>query len=337
MRRRSPTNSWATSGRAAPVPSQGAKLLRRAFGSKSTRIREILDSVARIIDLDANILILGDSGTGKDYLAELIHRCGSRSQGPWVKIDCANLPADLFESELFGYEKGAFTDAHDTKSGKIEMAQGGTIYFDEISGLDYHLQAKLLRVIQEKKFTRLGGSVQLSLDARILASSNIDLFEAVKAGAFRSDLYYRLNVMSFVLPPLRERGEDIPVLGRRFLRRAAERYRRPATDFSEEALALFRNYRWPGNIRELRNIAERAAILSTSETAGLETLPTERFLTTGDILETAVVERWNLEQLEAAYIREVVRLERGNMSRAARVLGINRKTLLEKRRRYGLP
>jgi len=306
------------------------------LASNSPKIQEIIDGVQRILDLDANILILGDSGTGKDHLAELIHRCGRRSEGPFVKIDCSNLPADLFESELFGYERGAFTDAHDRKSGKIEMSQGGTIYFDEVSGIDLRLQAKLLRVIQEKRFTRVGGNQQISLDARIIASSNIDLVQAVSAGAFRSDLFYRLNVMSFELPVLRDRRGDVPALARRFLRRAADRYNRPAQEFSPEAVQLMMNYRWPGNIRELRNITERAAILAPGPVAGAETLPTERFLQASDFVEIAVGEKWNLEQLEAAYIREVLRMTRGNRSRAAELLGINRKTLLDKRRRYGI-
>jgi DNA-binding NtrC family response regulator len=319
------------------VNDRSAVLVRRAFASKSPRIRELLESVVRILDLDANVLLLGESGTGKDFLAELVHRTGRRSGGPFLKIDCANLPPDLFESELFGYEKGAFTDAHDRKTGKIELAQGGTLYFDEVGGLDLHLQAKLLRVFQERRITRLGGNASITLDARIIASSNVDLFEAVRAGTFRSDLYYRLNVMSLTLPPLRERREDIPILARRFLRRAAERYRRPAEDFSAESHSILRSYTWPGNVRELRNIAERAAILSTEPLAGPETLPTERFLSPRDILELAVAERWSLERLEAAYIAEVLRVTRNNRSRAADLLGINRKTLLEKRRKYGLP
>jgi DNA-binding NtrC family response regulator len=319
------------------VSVAGEALLRRAFGSRSRRIRDILDAVVRILDLDANVLVLGESGCGKDFLAELIHRCGHRSRGPFVKIDCANLPADLFESELFGHEKGAFTDAHDRKTGKLELSQGGTVYFDEIPGLPLHLQAKLLRVIQDKKFMRLGSNAQIVLDARVVASSNVDLAAAVAAGSFRSDLYYRLNVMGFELPPLRDRREDIPGLARRFLRRAAERYGRPAESFSPDAEAVLHSYRWPGNVRELRNVSERAAILAAGPVAGIDTLPTERFVDTGDLLETAVSERWSLEQLESAYIREILRLTGGNRSRAAEILGINRKTLLEKRRRYGHP
>jgi two-component system response regulator HydG len=312
----------------------GAKKLRRLFGTRSREFARTLENVEKVLDHDVNVLIVGESGTGKNYLAEAIHACGARSGAPFVSIECASLPPEIFESELFGHERGAFTDAQVRKIGKIELAQRGTIFFDEIGTLPSPLQAKLLRVIQERRFSRLGSNQMLDLNVRVISSSNLDLDSALASGAFRKDLYYRLNVLTVALPPLRHRREDIPNLARRFLRAAARRIKRPARDFEPSAMEILLAHSWPGNVRELSNVAERAAVLSDSERVTPAALPSDRFLTPHDFTSTAASDQWTLEELEKNYIREVLRRTRNNFSRAAELLGINRKTLLEKRRRY---
>jgi len=284
-------------------------------------MRNLLDTVDKVLDHDVSILILGESGSGKDYLAEAIHACGNRRDEPFVHIECASIPPELFETELFGHERGTFTDAHARKIGKLEMARRGTVYFDEISALTPQLQAKLLRAIQERRFTRLGGSSPIAFEARVVSSSNADLQALLASGAVRRDLYYRINVVTLSLPPLRERREDVLALAKKFLKRKK---------LDADAERLLVNYAWPGNIRELRNALERAALLEEGEKIGVASLPL------GDLITTAARAEWSLADLEAHYIREVLRSTRSNYSRAAEILGINRKTLLEKRKRYGI-
>jgi len=277
-------------------------------------MRALLDTVGKLIDRDVPLLILGESGVGKDYLAEAIHACGPRRDQPFVAIDCASIPHDLFESELFGYEKGTFTDAQQRKIGKLEAAQNGTAYFDEIAALTQTLQAKLLRAIEEKHFTRLGGHQQIAFNARVVSSTNIDV------AALRKDLFYRISVVTVTIPPLRDRREDIPLLiGDRKV--------------DDEAMQILMSYSWPGNVRELRNVIERAALFSDTITAS--SLP-DALRAAPSLIDAATREQWTLEQLEERYIREVLRATKGNYSRAAAILGINRKTLLEKRKKYGL-
>jgi len=286
-------------------------------------LRNVLETVEKVLDHDVSILILGESGSGKDYLAEAIHACGNRRAEPFVHIECASIPADLFESELFGHERGTFTDAHARKLGKLELARRGTVYFDEISALTPQLQAKLLRAIQERRFTRLGGSASVPFEARVISSSNADLPALLASGAIRRDLYYRINVVTLAIPSLRERPEDVLPLARKFLKRKR---------LDEEAERLLLSYAWPGNIRELRNALERAVLLEEGERIGAASLP----VGANDLVTTAARGEWTLEDLEAHYIREVLRTTRSNYSRAAEILGINRKTLLEKRKKYGL-
>ena len=284
-------------------------------------MRNLLDTVGKVLDHDVSILIHGESGSGKDYLAGAIHACGNRRDEPFVHIECASIPAELFESELFGHERGTFTDAHARKIGKLEMARRGTVYFDELSALTPQLQAKLLRAIQEKRFTRLGGSTSIPFDARVISSSNADLPALLASGALRRDLYYRINVVTLALPPLRERREDVLPLAKQFLKRKK---------LAADAERLIASYAWPGNIRELRNALERAALLAENNTITAALLPF------GDLIATAARGEWTLAELEEHYIREVLRGTRSNYSRAAEILGINRKTLLEKRKRYGI-
>jgi DNA-binding NtrC family response regulator len=302
------------------VPSSRRRdpTLKDLFRTRNAAMRNVLDTAARVLDHDVSILILGESGTGKDYLAESIHATGARRGEPYVHIDCATIPADLFESELFGHERGTFTDAHVRKVGKLEAARRGTVYFDEISALTPQLQAKLLRAVEERRFTRLGGSASLPLEARVISSTSAD------PGELRRDLYYRLNVVTLTLPPLRDRPEDVLPLARRFASRKK---------FDAAAERLLVSYAWPGNIRELRNAVERAAIVADGDRINAEALSLR---TPGDLVAAASRGSWSLEELESHYIREILDATRRNYSRAAGILGINRKTLLEKRRKYGL-
>jgi len=297
--------------------------LRSLFRTRNAALRNLLDTVEKVLDHDVSILILGESGSGKDYLAEAIHACGNRRDEPFVHIECASIPAELFETELFGHERGTFTDAHARKLGKLEMARRGTVYFDEISALTPQLQAKLLRAIQERRFTRLGGSAALPFEARVVSSSNADLQALLASGAIRRDLYYRINVVTLTMPPLRERPEDVLTLAKKFLKRKK---------LDEEAERLIVSYAWPGNIRELRNALERAVLLEDGACISASSLP----IGTTDLITTAATGKWTLDELESHYIREVLRITRSNYSRAAEILGINRKTLLEKRKRYGI-
>ncbi len=289
-------------------------------------MRNLLETVEKVLDHDVSILILGESGSGKDFLAEAIHACGNRRDQPFVHIECASIPPELFETELFGHERGTFTDAHTRKLGKLEVARGGTVYFDEISALTPQLQAKLLRAIQERRFTRLGGSTPVPFNARLISSSNADLQSLLAGGAIRRDLYYRINVVTLTLPPLRDRAEDVLPLANAFLKRA-----RPRTRFDADAERLLVSYAWPGNVRELRNAVERAALLEEGERIGPASLPIAA--AEDDLVVTAARGEWTLTDLEAHYIREILRVTRSNYSRAAEILGINRKTLLEKRKK----
>ena len=279
-------------------------------------MRNLLETAGKVLDHDVPILILGESGAGKNFLAESIHAAGKRRDEPFVHIECASIPADLFESELFGHERGTFTDAHARKVGKLEAARRGTVYFDEISALTQPLQAKLLRAIEEKRFTRLGGG-SVPFDARVISSTSADPREAL-----RRDLYYRINVVTLALPPLRERAEDVLALAKQFVGRKR---------LSAHAQRVLTSYAWPGNVRELKNALERAAIVTDGDTIEAAALPLGN-----DLVTTAARGAWTLDELESHYIRHILEITRRNYSRAAEILGINRKTLLEKRRKYGI-
>jgi DNA-binding NtrC family response regulator len=298
-------------------------VLKDFVRTRSASMRTLLQTVEKVLDHDVNLLLLGESGSGKDFFAEAIHACGNRRDKPMVKIDCAGIPAELFESELFGYEKGTFTDAQTRKLGKLEMALGGTVYFDDIAALSPPLQAKLLRAIQEKRFTRLGGNQSIALDGRVISSSSVPAEELLSG--LRRDLFYRINVVTLTIPPLRERREDIPQLAKTFLAR-----RKRGID--AEAMRMLIDYEWPGNVRELKNVIDRAALIEETDTITPVSLPP---LSAG-IIETAARQQWTLDDLESRYIREILRQTRSNYSTAAKILGINRKTLLEKRKRYGI-
>lgn len=298
--------------------------LGRLVRTRNAALRNLLDTAEKVLDHDTSILILGESGTGKDHLAESIHACSNRRHRPFVAIDCASIPAELFESELFGHERGTFTDAHARKIGKLEAAQSGTVYFDEVSSLTPALQAKLLRAIEERRFTRLGGSAVLPFEARVISSSNAGLAALLSEGGLRRDFYYRINVVTLVIPPLRERPEDVLALARRFLRRRR---------LEPDAERLLLSYPWPGNVRELRNAIERALLVEEGPRITAASLPLRA---PAELVTAATRGSWSLEQLEAEYIRSILEATRNHYSRAAEILGINRKTLLEKRKKYGI-
>lgn len=297
-------------------------------------MQNVIDVVDRVAATDANILVLGESGTGKDQIARLLHDRSLRRDRPFVKIDCASLPDDLLESELFGYEKGAFTGATDSKPGRFEAADGGTLVLDEIASLIPASQAKLLRVIEERSFERLGGKQSIKIDVRIIALANVDMKEAVRARAFRDDLYYRLAVVSIELPRLTERSADLAELAGDFVRQFASRNGRRSEGLSSEALEILGGYDFPGNVRELRNIIEQAVLKSDGEMIEADHLPD--YLRSAARFMQSRSHKPSLAEIEAVYIREVLEHTRGNKTRAAEILGISRKNLYEKMRRYNV-
>jgi DNA-binding NtrC family response regulator len=303
--------------------------------AESQAMRELLPLVARLAETRSPVLLEGESGTGKDLVAHWLHYGGPRREGPFIKVHCPSIPGELLESELFGHEKGAFTDARHARPGKIEMAASGTLYFDQIQDLVPALQAKLLRVVEERSFERVGGTRTIDVDVRFVASSNVDLAEAVREGRFREDLFHRLNVVPLRLPPLRNRREDILPLAESFLARERARGTTAASGFAPETENLLRGYLWPGNVRELRAVVERAAIVTASGTVPSSALPMQ-VLEQPATMWAGRERRPTLREVEQAYIRHVLDALGGNQTRAAAVLGISRKALWEKRRRYGI-
>lgn len=317
--------------------SQLAAAALDAFITSDPLSLKLLDSARRIASTGSIVLIQGESGTGKDLLASLLHYLGPSPQEPLVKIDCASLPHDLLESELFGFERGAFTGANQMKRGRFELAGNGTLVLDEIASLALAMQAKLLRVIEDRSFDRLGGTKPIRVAARIIALTNVDLAAAVAARTFREDLYFRLNVVPLEVPPLRERTADIAPLAAHLLRQLSETHRRKQIRLAPDALAALVGYAFPGNVRELRNILERSVVgiqrggEDSQILITLEDLPRNvRSATAGPR------SKLTLEELERDYIAEILDYTRGKKSKAADILGITRKTLLEKRKKYGL-
>jgi transcriptional regulator with PAS, ATPase and Fis domain len=288
----------------------------------------LLEQARKLAQTNSTLLIRGESGTGKDLLALIIHYLGPSADEPIINIDCASLPHELIESELFGYERGAFTGATHLKRGRMEMAGEGTLVLNEIAALTTPMQAKLLRVIEEHKLDRLGGTRPIPLRARLVSITNVDLEQAVARKAFREDLYYRLNVVPLVLSPLRERRGDILPLAEHFLAQLSEIHRRPKSKLSPQAAAALAAHDFPGNVRELRNILERAVVHGAKARIEPEDLPS--------YLRGSAPQRKTLEDLERDYIAEILDHTRGRKSKAADILGISRKTLLEKRKRYKL-
>jgi DNA-binding NtrC family response regulator len=303
--------------------------------AESRAMRELVPLVLRLAETRSPVLLEGESGTGKDLVAYWLHYGGPRREGPFVKVHCPSIPAELLESELFGHEKGAFTDARHAKAGKIEMAAGGTLYFDQVQDLVPALQAKLLRVIEERRFERVGGTHTLEVDVRFVAAANVDLAGAVRAGRFREDLFHRLNVVPLRLAPLRNRREDVLPLAEAFLARERGRGTTAASGFAPETAEILKGYLWPGNARELRSVVERAAILVPAGEVPPSALPPQ-LAEQPTTLWAGRDRRPTLKDVEQAYIRWVLDAVQGSQTRAEAVLGISRKALWEKRRRYGI-
>ena len=307
----------------------------------SLRLFELAEKVAVA---PATLLITGESGTGKDHLARLVHELGPRRDAPFLKIDCASLPPQLVESELFGHERGAFTGAVERKLGRFELGGNGSIVLDEVAALSPAAQGKLLRILQERTFERLGGTETLRIEARLIALTNVDLPAAVKSGSFREDLYFRLNVLTLEVPPLRQRRADILPLADHLLVMIRFVHARPTVQLSDSARRMLAAYAWPGNVRELRNALERAVVFSRpghgtatakSDLLELENFP-ENMRAAASGAASPVVGLRSLEEVEREVIAATLEATHYQISRSAAALGISRKTLLEKRKKYGL-
>lgn len=336
------------------------------FVSVSPAGRAVLETARRVASADTPVLILGETGVGKERLAALLHGTGPRSDGPFIAVNCAAIPAELFESELFGHHRGAFTGAVRNRRGKFELADRGTIFLDEVGEVPLHLQAKLLRVLQEGKISPVGSDGSIEIDARVIAATNRDLEVDMEAGRFRRDLYYRLGVVELTIPPLRERAEDIPVLAESYLTEFRAQLGREIRGFGPGVLTALERYPWPGNVRELVNVIERAVLLSRGELVGLDDLPesvatwaahptSTALAPPRDPSETPVLAAgalklppqwaelpWRqvrtalLEQGERAYLTALLRLNRGRIGETARQAGMSARSLFEKMRRHDL-
>ena len=313
----------------------GAKYDVSSIVGSSEGMREVLGMVQRVAPTRATVLLVGESGVGKDLIARAIHYQSPRRDKPFVKINCTAIPESLMESELFGYEKGAFTGAVAAKPGKFEQADTGTVFLDEIGDVPMAVQVKLLRILQERELERLGSNRTKQIDVRIIAATNVDLKVALEQGTFREDLFYRLNVMPIRIPPLRERAEDIPVLAGRFLRKAAETHELPVDAMSAEAIARLVAFPWPGNVRQLENVIERSVLLSAG--GRLEAADIKLDVLAGRASTSAapvgggpvtfVPDGMTLDEFEQSILREALRRAAGNKSQAARMLGLTRNAL----------
>jgi two-component system response regulator HydG len=296
----------------------------------SDAMKRIMDMVQRVAPSDSTVLITGESGTGKGLVANKIHALSSRQPEPFVTVDCGTLVETLFESELFGHVKGAFTGANANKIGKFELAQGGTLFFDEISNISLEVQAKLLRAVQERKISRVGSHRVITVDVRIIAATNRDLIQAIRSGSFREDLFYRLNVVSIQIPPLRQRKKDIEPLIAHFLAKYNRQLKKTVQGFTPEAMELMLEYNWPGNVRELENTVERLVVFSVGP-----------YLELSDLVFSGVEfcppggsEAISLKDMERDHILRILQQCEGRRADTARLLGIDRKTLREKLKRY---
>ena len=300
----------------------------------SPALTTIKQQISLLADLDTSVLISGESGTGKELVARALHRQSYRSEGPFVAINCAALPENLLESELFGHVRGAFTDARESRKGLFVEASGGTLLLDEVAELPLALQPKLLRVLEDHKVRPLGGTQEIDCNVRVLAASHQPLEDVVNAGKFRSDLFYRLNVIQLELPALRDRGNDILLLAQSFIHQLARRFNKSVTGLARPAAACLLAYHWPGNVRELRNVIERALVLSHHDQLTVEDLPDQIKHPSGDLpLPASVVDSGQilpLEEMERRYIHQVLDQLEGNRTLAARLLGVDRKTLYRK-------
>jgi transcriptional regulator with GAF, ATPase, and Fis domain len=301
---------------------------------------ELFEIIRRVAESGASTVFLrGDSGTGKDLVARVIHYNSDRAPWPFMNITCTSLSETLLESELFGHEKGAFTDAKASKKGLFELADGGTIFLDEVGDMPAGLQAKLLRFLEERTFRRVGGTTEISVDVRIIAATNRDIDKAVVDGTFRSDLMFRLNVIPIYLPPLRERGDDIKLLAQHFVAHFAKEFRKPITRIEEETYAKLAPYAWPGNVRELRNVVERAVLLSNADTIGPDDIVLGRVdqppSPSGDGLFLPP-NGVNLHELESSLVAQALKRTNNNQTHAAKLLGLSRDALHYRMEKLGL-
>ena len=327
-----------------PVPSQKTAMDSNGLEIDSTKkliigqsrpMKKIFEKILKVAPTDSTVLITGESGTGKELVAQAIHANSHRKEQEFVAVDCSALVETLLESELFGHVKGSFTGAHQTKHGFFELANHGTFFFDEVANLSLKIQAKLLRVIQEREFMKVGDQQKINLDIRIISASNSELSESILKGSFREDLYYRLSVVPIHLPPLRERKEDVPLLIRHFLEKLSRKMKKSLPEVSPEAMGVLREYAWPGNVRELEHTMERILILEDTDVIRIRNLPSFITQRQGE-LQMFSEEPLSLEELEKKYISFMLKRTKGKKTEAANILGINRKTLAAKIKKYGL-
>ncbi len=297
---------------------------------QSRALQHVFDLIESVAPTDSTVLINGETGTGKGLAARAIHTKSGRGQGPFVVVNCGAFPEHLLESELFGYQKGAFTDAKVTKKGRLEMAHGGTLFLDEVGEISMRMQIDLLRVLEDHIFYRVGGTQPIEADFRVIAATNKDLEKAIKEGTFREDLYYRLNVISYTMPPLRERKEDIPLLAEYFLHRFAQETNKPVDQIGREALDEMMLYDWPGNVRELGNALERAVVVGK----GPRILPKDLPIFRAEYVSSP--QGRTLREVETAHLERILNETQWNVSKSAEILGIDRSTLYDKIKRYEL-
>jgi DNA-binding NtrC family response regulator len=299
---------------------------------RSAEINKVFDTISKVAPTDANVLILGENGTGKELIARALHRLSARSSGLFVTVDAGAIPETLFESELFGHKKGAFTDAREDRTGRFEAANGGTLFLDEIGNIPLNLQSRLLSVVQNREVTKLGSNKPVNVDVRLICATNTDLNQAINQGSFRQDLLYRINTVEIKLPPLRERQDDIPLLITHFVKQFCRKYNRPVLKIPDHVVRKLQKYHWPGNVRELRHAIERVVILSEGE--GLKS---------ADFLFSEIskppgfpLDDYNLDNLERWAIDECIKKHYGNISKAAKELGVTRGALYRRIEKHGL-
>ncbi|MCB9745478.1 MAG: sigma-54-dependent Fis family transcriptional regulator [Alphaproteobacteria bacterium] len=329
---------------ARPIRERQTRAGRFDLIGRTASMERVFSLIERVAASPSTVLITGESGTGKELVARALHQQSQRADGPFVTVNCGAIPKELFEAELFGHERGAFTGAHASRPGRFELADGGTLFLDEVGELPVDLQVKLLRALQERRFERVGGARTLEVDVRLLAATNRDLEAAVGAGTFRQDLYYRLNVVPIRLPPLRERAEDLPLLCAHFIARFNARLGREVQGVSAEALRAMQAYPWQGNIRELENLMERGVLLCEGDVIEISDLPElsgrvtapAPALPDSEDLNLKDYVRQHTQRLEAERIRQALAAESYNVTRAAKRLGISRKSLQTKMKEYGL-
>ena len=321
----------------------GENIVTKEVMGEGPQIKRVLNQLKIIAPTNLSVIIQGESGTGKELIAQMIHQVSKRKDEPFITIDCGTIPVELAESELFGYEKGAFTGSDSKKEGRFEQANGGTLFLDEINNLSDAIQMKLLRVIQERKLQHLGGKKDINIDVRIIVATNVDLYEAVKSGKFRNDLFHRLNEFHILIPPLRERKEDIPTLAKHFLNMANKELNRKIKGFSEDAMKFLHNYSWPGNVRELKNAIRRAVILTDYDVSEYISL-TSLFSDMKQQEEIEMIKTFEegfsfgeiIKNFERNLIQKALEKADNNKTQAAKILKIQRKALYRKMEKLGL-